>query len=110
MAVLAAALWAVIGLGVGTLIRNQIVALLVTIGVAWLLEPIVVAILQAVHWGSTAQYFPSAATSALVTPVALGNGADQTILPWWGGALVLLGYAAVSGAFGVGLTLRRDIS
>lgn len=110
MAVLAVALWAVIGLGVGTLLRNQIVALLVSIGVAWLLEPIIVVILDVVHWGSVGRFFPSAATSALVTPITSSGGLTQTYLPWWGDALVLLGYAAISGALGVALTLRRDIS
>lgn len=110
LAVLAVALWAVIGLGVGTLIRNQIVALLVSIGVAWMLEPIIVFVLNLVHWGAAAKYFPSAATSALVTPPTENSGFTSTYLPWWGGALVLLAYAAVSGALGAGLTLRRDIT
>jgi ABC-type transport system involved in multi-copper enzyme maturation permease subunit len=110
LAVLAVALWAVLGLGVGTLIRNQVVALLVAIGVAWLAEPLFSYLLNELDWGFVAKYFPTSATSALVSPPSSNGGFTMAYLPWWGGALVLLGYAAVSGAFGAALTLRRDIS
>lgn len=110
LAVVAVALWAVIGLGIGTLLRNQIVALLVTIGVAWIVEPLLVFVLNAVDAGAVARFLPTAATSALVTPSTTNAGYTSSYLPWWGGASVLLGYAALSGALGAALTLRRDIS
>lgn len=110
LSVLAVALWAVLGLGIGTLIRNQVVALLVSVGVAWLAEPLLSLGLNVAGWGSVAQYLPSSATSALVSPAASGGGLSVTYLPWWGGALVLLGYAMVSGTLGAALTLRRDIT
>jgi ABC-2 type transport system permease protein len=110
LTVLAVALWGVIGLGIGTLIRNQIVALLVSIGVAWLVEPILVFILDLAHAGEAAKFFPSAATNALATPPTSSGGFTSTLLPWWGGALVLLMYAAVSGVLGAAITLRRDIT
>jgi len=106
----AVALWAVVGLGVGTLIRNQIVALLVAIGVAWIAEPLLAVGLNAAHAGKVAQYLPSMATSALTSPETSQGGVVVTILPWWAGALVLIGYAVVSGGLGAALTLRRDIS
>lgn len=108
--VLAVALWGVLGLGIGTLIRNQVVALLVAIGIAWLAEPLLSLLLNAVGWGLVAKYLPSSATSALVSPSAADGGFTMALLPWWGGALVLLGYALVSGALGAALTLRRDIT
>jgi ABC-2 type transport system permease protein len=110
LAVLAVALWAVLGLGIGTLIRNQIVALLVAIGVAWLAEPLLSFGLNALKWGAVAKYLPTSATSALVSPATSTGGFTVEYLPWWGGALVLLGYALVSGTLGAALTLRRDIS
>lgn len=111
LAVLAVALWAVLGLGIGTLIRNQIVALLVSIGVAWLGESIVTFILTALDFGYVAKFLPGMATTALIAPPTFGDAQAVTMqyLPWWGGALVLLGYASVSGAIGMALTLRRDI-
>jgi len=109
-AIVAVALWAVVGLGIGTLIRNQIVALLVAIGVAWLAEPLLAVGLNAAHAGKVAQYLPSQATTALTSPPTSQGGVDVSFLPWWAGALVLIGYAVVSGGLGAALTLRRDIS
>ena len=40
LALLVLGLWALIGLGVGILIPNQVAALLIAIGVAWIIEPI----------------------------------------------------------------------
>jgi hypothetical protein len=107
---LAVALWAVVGLGVGTLIRNQIVALLVSVGVAYLVEPLLGVLLDVIDLGVVAKFLPSQATTALVSPPTNAGGFTVTLLPWWGGALVLLGYAVLSGALGAALTLRRDIT
>lgn len=107
---LAVALWALIGLGVGTLIRNQIVALLVGVGVAFLAEPLLSLGLNAAHVGWLAQYLPSQATAALVSPAAEAAGVTSDYLPWWGGGLVLAGYAVVSGGVGALVTLRRDVT
>ena len=109
LAVLATALWAIIGLGVGTLIRNQVVALMVAIGIGWIVEPLIGFALQALDYGEIAKFLPTAATNAVVRP-AQQQGVDITLLPWWGGALVLLGYGLVSAAIGAALTLRRDIT
>lgn len=110
LAVLAIGLWAVIGLGVGTLIRNQVLALMLAIGLAWFAEPLIGLGLNAADLGEVARFLPSMATSALVEPSTGGGGFTFDLLPWWGAALVLLGYALVSGGLGTLLTLRRDIT
>lgn len=110
LSVLAVALWTMIGLGVGTLIRNQVVALLVAIGVAWIAEPLLGFALNALDAGFVAQYLPSQATTAIVSPSTEAAGFSVELLPWWGGALVLAGYALVAGALGAALTLRRDVT
>jgi ABC-type transport system involved in multi-copper enzyme maturation permease subunit len=107
---LAVALWAVLGLGVGTLIRNQVVALRVAIGIAWLAEPLIGFALNAADLGSIAQYLPTQATTALTSPPTSNGGFTTTLLPWWAGGLVLLGYAGVSGGLGAAITLRRDVT
>ncbi len=103
-------LWALIGLGAGILIPNQIAALLITIGVAFIVEPIVALIFSFQSWGKDiAPYFPSSATSAITQGVQQ-QGSDLHLLSWWAGALVLAAYAVVMAGVGSGLTVRRDIS
>jgi hypothetical protein len=96
-------LWAVFGFGLGTLIRNQIVALLVAIG-----APLLALGLEAAHAGSVAQYLPNQASAALVQGAS--GGFDQHLLPWWGGGLVLLAYGVVFAVLGAALTTRRDVT
>jgi ABC-2 type transport system permease protein len=105
LAMLACAIWAVFGLGLGTLI----VALLVGIAFAVLAGPLLALALQAAHAGSVAQYLPNQASAALVQG-ASGGGIEQTLLPWWGGGLVLLTYGIVFAALGTVLTTRRDVT
>ena len=111
LSVVAVALWALIGLGVGTLIRNQVVALLIAIGLGWIVEPLLGLALRALDVGYVAKYLPTSATQAIVQPAQpAGSDFDLSVLPWWGGVLVLLAYALVSAAIGAVLTLRRDIT
>lgn len=113
LSLLVLGLWALIGLGVGILIPNQVAALLIAIGVAWIVEPIAGALLGFWDWGSdVAKFFPSSATQAIVDGVSAsamgGPGGDQ--LEWWGGALVLATYAVLLAGIGSFLTVRKDIS
>jgi ABC-2 type transport system permease protein len=106
LAVLAVALWTMVGIGIGTLIRNQIAALLVAVAVTFLVEPLVSLGLYAADLDAVGKWLPSTASTAMTSPpTAYGE-----LLPWWGGALVLAGYALVFGAFGVWLTVRRDVT
>lgn len=106
LAVLAVALWTMVGIGIGTLIRNQVAALLVAVGVTFLVEPLVSLGLYAADLQEIGKWLPSSASSAMTSPpTQLGE-----LLPWWAGALVLAGYALAFGALGVWLSVRRDIS
>jgi ABC-type transport system involved in multi-copper enzyme maturation permease subunit len=110
LAVVAIALWAVLGLGIGTLLRNQVVALLVSVGVAWIVEPVTALLLNTAGIGAVARFLPGQATTAVTSPASSSGGLTVQLLPWWGGVLVLLAYAAVSGSLGATLTLRRDLT
>lgn len=101
-------LWALIGLGLGVLIPNQVAAILVGVAMAFIIEPIGAQLLANQSWGETlSQYFPSRATNAVLDSVT-ATGQEQ--LSWWAGALVLTAYAAVFVAIGTWLTKRRDVS
>ena len=110
LSLLVLGLWALIGLGAGILIPNQVAALLISIGVAWIVEPLAGVALSFWDWGAehVTQFLPSAATQAMVSGVANGSSGPQ--LEWWGGALVLAAYALVLAGIGSLRTLRADIS
>jgi ABC-type transport system involved in multi-copper enzyme maturation permease subunit len=108
LAALGCAVWAVFGLGLGTLITNQIVALLTAIGFGVLAGPLLALGLQAAHAGAVAQYLPNQASAALVQ--GTNGGFEQQLLPWWGGALVLLAYGLAFAVLGALLTTRRDVT
>lgn len=100
-------LWALIGLGLGVLIPNQVAAIMVGVGLALLVEPIASAIIATQDWGeAVAKFFPSQATAAVLGQ--FGGGTEQ--LSWWAAALVLFAYAALFTGIGTLLTQRRDVS
>jgi ABC-type transport system involved in multi-copper enzyme maturation permease subunit len=105
-------LWALIGLGAGILIPNQVAALLIAVGVAWIVEPLAGFALGFWDWGrdNIVPYLPSAATNAMVNGVQQGGDNASQPLSWWAGALVLAAYAAVLAGFGSWRTVRSDIS
>ncbi len=109
LAVLATAIWGLVGLGLGTMIRNQVAAILVGIGAAVLIDPIISFVLNNVSWGGeVARFLPSQASNAIIQ--ASSGGVAMDMLSWWAGALVLLGYGAVFAGIGTALTLQRDIT
>lgn len=105
LAVLAVAVWSVVGLGVGTLIRNQVAAIMTAVLVTFLVEPLLVLASGALDLDAVGRFLPSAASSAM-TQTSDGTVA---LLPWWAGAIVLAAYGVGSAALGVWLTVRRDV-
>ncbi|MGG5260879.1 ABC transporter permease [Phycicoccus avicenniae] len=110
LSLLVLGLWALIGLGIGILIPNQVAALLIGVGVAWIVEPILGFAMNFWEFGRehVAQFLPSSATNAIVN--AVSNSPDEVRLEWWGGALVLMAYAAVLSGIGIWRTTRADIA
>jgi ABC-type transport system involved in multi-copper enzyme maturation permease subunit len=109
---LAYAIWGVLGIGLGVLIRSQIGAT-VTGTVLYLVGTTAATILVVVlenwlgwSWIDEVQYaVPSVASAVMV------SGTDIPGQPaYWVGALVLIGWAVVTGAIGTILTRKRDIS
>jgi ABC-2 type transport system permease protein len=110
LSLLVLGLWALIGLGIGILIPNQVAALLIGIGVAWIVEPLLGLALGAWEFGREhiVEFMPSQATNAVVNGIS--QNPDAVRLEWWGGALVLAAYAVALAGFGIWRTTRADIS
>lgn len=106
LAVLAVALWTLIGIGVGTLVTNQIAAILVAVAFTFVLEPVASLGLSAADLDGVARFLPSNASSAMTSPPEVIGA----LLPWWGGVLALLGYAAGFAVVGALLSMRRDVT
>jgi ABC-2 type transport system permease protein len=106
-------LWAVLGMGLGVLIRSQIMA--VVIGtVAYVLSlPATVVVFEVIRhfvikhdWVYKAQVIvPSVASDLMVNP----DPTQPHSVPQWVAALVLVGYGLATTAVGTLLTRRRDI-
>lgn len=109
LSLLVLGLWALIGLGVGILIPNQVAALLIGVGVAWIVEPIAGALLGIWEVGRDwiVPYLPTQATTAAV---GAQTTPGQTQLEWWAAALVLAAYAAVLAGFGSWRAAKQDVA
>ncbi|WP_433369959.1 ABC transporter permease [Actinoplanes sp. CA-142083] len=108
---LAFGLWAVLGVGLGVLIRSQLAATLTlaivyTVGAAVIGGIFELLASQVAEWiGKLQVLVPTTASQLMLSGTDLpGNP------PRWVGAVVLIGYAAVAGVVGTLITKRRDIS
>lgn len=109
LSLLVLGLWALIGLGVGILIPNQVAALLIGVLVAWIAEPIAGALLGVWDFGRDhiVPFLPTQATTAVV---GVQTTPGQTQLDWWVAALVLVAYAAVLAGLGSWRVAKQDVA
>jgi hypothetical protein len=106
------AVWAVVGVVLGALLTNQVVAIVVVLAFTQFVEPIARSVLGAFDATSgVAQFLPGAAADAVVGEsfYAMVGGAGD-LLPRWAGLAVLLGYVVVLGVLARLTTLRRDVT
>lgn len=114
-AVLAMSLWAIIGLGVGTLIPNQVASIVIVLALTQFVEPILRFASSTWEWSAAlGKFLPGAASDALVgaslySTFTLGPTAPQ-VLEWWQGALVLLAIATALVTLGSITTWKRDVT
>lgn len=113
--VLAMALWAIIGVGVGSLIQNQVAAIVTVLAFTQFVEPVLRFGTSIWDWtAAVGRFLPGAASDALVGSSIFtsfsGAGATVQPLEWWQGGLVLLAVAAVVSMIGYFTAWRRDIS
>jgi hypothetical protein len=98
-AVAAMTVYGAIGVAVGSLIRNQMAA--VVIALAWVL---VVESLLVGFAHEILRWTPGGATAALTGATTDG------LLPMWGGAVLLVAYGLAFATAGTRFTMRRDVA
>src|SRR5690625_2609943 len=115
---IAIAMWAIIGFGVGLIVKNQAFAIVLAIGFTQFIEPVLRIGAQAWEWSATlGKFLPGAAMDSFVGASALNDMAAtdpsmpemNTSLGMGAGFGVLAAYAVVSCAIGWVLRLRADV-
>ena len=110
--VLGLTIWSVVGVGFGTVLTNQVAAIVVLLAFTQFVEPTVRVLLGL--WESTsgiARFLPGAAGDAIAGAsmyTSLTSGVSA-LLPAWAGVVVLLAYGVLLAGVGAVTTLRRDI-
>ena len=99
----AGALFCVYGAGLGALLKNQIVGIIVGLVFTLVIEGIVGGI-----WPTIGEYLPGGAAQAVENLNVKATNA--VLLPWWGGALMLVIYGVALAVVSAMTTLRADIT
>ncbi|GAA0282698.1 ABC transporter permease subunit [Cryptosporangium japonicum] len=108
---LAYLVWVVFGVGLGTMLRNQVLAVVAAILLylgelgAFLVFPRLAAAFDQ-EWISSLQYYLPGGASQAMTSLVPADGVPA----WWIAALVLLGYGAATTVYGTLVTAARDVS
>ena len=112
-----AVLLGLFGLGFGTLVKNQVAAILLTIGGTLILESILIALARAIfHYNLN--WLPNGAGAALAgrhRPRLRRRRRRRRpdgfhLLTWWQGGLVMLAWGLVPLTIGYFTTFRRDVT
>jgi ABC-2 type transport system permease protein len=108
---LAYAIWAVFGIGFGTLIRSQLAAVIVALALYLIAGQVAAGIIQLISvlthtaWvQKLAVVIPSVASQVMIT-----GGDIPGNPPQWLGAVVLVAYGVVAGGIGTLLVRSRDV-
>ena len=99
------ALWGVMGVALGILLRNQVAAILVAVGYIFIGDFLVAGALSLAELERIAPYTPANASNAIV-----GGFTGFDLLEWWGGMLVLLAYGVLIAVSGWLIGRKRDIA
>ena len=106
-------LWALLGFGFGMLIRNQLAAVFIALGIALIAQIILQILFGALDWNTAPKLLPNSLSQGMLVtsdPTNGSGGGGSPYFDWWACALIFLGYAAVLSVGGSWLLSRRDIS
>lgn len=111
MSVVALTIWALVGVGFGALLKNQVAAIVVLLAFTQLVEPtlrfafgFIPALREVPKW------LPGAAGEAIAGSSLYSTTGIGDLLSRWQGVVVLVAYGLVLAAVGRYTTLRRDIT
>jgi ABC-2 type transport system permease protein len=109
--VVALTVWAMVGVGFGAALKNQVVAIVVVIAFTQLVEPILRVALGLIDATTgVPKWLPGAAGEAITGSSFYSVTGINELLTRWQGLVVLVGYGLVLAAIGRFTTLRRDIT
>jgi ABC-2 type transport system permease protein len=108
--VLALVLWALVGVGFGSVLTNQVAAIVVLLAFTQFVEPLLrILLAQFDATEAASKFLPGAAGEAIAGSSLYASSGLAALLEVWQGALVLLAYAVVLVVVGRLTTFRRDI-
>lgn len=99
------AIYAVVGISVGALLKNQVGAIVAAVVWVLLVEPLVGLFVE-----GAAKWLPGGALNAAMDVTTAADLTTSDLLPVWGGALLLLAYAVAFATIASLTTVRRDIT
>jgi hypothetical protein len=101
-AIVVIAIFAVVGIGLGVLVRNQIAAVIGALAYLFVLEPLIqiIPVIKDAY-----PYLPGAAAGAIT---GAGRTTSSLLVPWAGG-VVLLGWGVLFAVSGWIFTIGRDV-
>ncbi len=102
--ILVFALFAVLGVGVGSVLTNQVAAIVVCLGWFIILEGILVSLVHGAE-----RWVPTGAASA-ASNLTRGPGMRFGLFNWWEGTLLMLFYGLAFAAIGSYILTERDIT
>lgn len=113
--VVAMALWAIIGVGLGTLIPSQVAAIVIVLAFTQFIEPILRLVATSWEWtAGIGQFLPGAASDSLVGASIYSTmgaaSAHAQSLNWWQGGIVMLAMAVVVAGIGYFTSWRKDVT
>ncbi|HEY1990483.1 MAG TPA: ABC transporter permease subunit [Acidimicrobiales bacterium] len=98
-------LFAILGVGIGSLLTNQVAAIMVTLGWFIILEGILVSLVK----GAT-RWVPTGAAEAAANISRSRTGLSSLLFTWWQGSLLIVAYGLVFAVVGSYVLTRRDIT
>lgn len=110
LSVVALTIWALVGVGFGSVLPNQVAAIVVLLAFTQFVEPILRLLLgQFDVTAPISKFLPGAAGEAIAGSSLYSSSGLAELLTAWQGALVLVGYAVVLVLIGRVTTFSRDI-